>query len=75
MNGRPLKTGETVALKPGDYVTMPLDVGDSYPVWETRNVLWGLSEGGMPMFGQQILSPGTAIDFTVTDKGTKVAGG
>jgi hypothetical protein len=72
VNGVELKPGETAPLMPGDDVRMTIDVGDRYPVWETRRILWSQSPDGKPVFGAQPLTPGAAVDYSVTDTGTKI---
>ena len=70
VNGKVVAPGESVSIKPGDDVKMNVDVGDRYPVWETKDVKWGQTADGTPVFGTTPLKPGTQFDFTADDSST-----
>lgn len=70
-----MKIGDTATLKPGDDVTMRVDVGDQYPIWENRRVLWSQTPDGTPVFGSQPLTAGATMDFNYTESGTEFVPG
>jgi len=72
VNGQELKAGETAAIKPGDSVQMSVDIGDRYPQYELRNVVWSTSYGE-PVLGTTELKPGTVTDFDANAGGTEIA--
>jgi len=72
VNGHQLAAGETLPIKPGDAIQMKMDVGDRYPIWELRNVIWGTGADGTPVLGTSALKPGTTLDFDANAGGTKV---
>jgi hypothetical protein len=71
VNGQALTAGETVPIKPGDSVQMKVDVGDRYPQYEVRQVLWGQGADGTPVLGTSPLKPGSTVDFDANAGGTK----
>jgi hypothetical protein len=70
VNGEPVTAGQTVSIKPGDNVKVNVDVGDRYPIWEMKDVKWGQTADGTPIFGTTPLKPGTQFDFKANDDST-----
>jgi hypothetical protein len=70
VNGKVIAPGESASIKPGDDVKMNVDVGDRYPIWQTKDVKWGQTADGTPVFGTTPLKPGTQFDFTADEKST-----
>jgi uncharacterized protein with FMN-binding domain len=70
VNGEPIAPGQTVSIKPGDDVKMNVDVGDRYAIWETKDVKWGRTADGTPVFGTTPLKPGTQFDFKADGNST-----
>lgn len=56
-------TAQDVPIRPGDSVTVRVDVGDRYPVWETREIKWGTAADGNATLGGQSLRPGDVFDL------------
>jgi hypothetical protein len=73
VNGIELANGQTSAVNPGDRVQMKVDVGDSYTVYQLRDVNYGRNADGTQILGTTKLKPNTAIDFDATVGGTKLA--
>jgi hypothetical protein len=63
VNGHQLVAGETVPIKPGDSVQIKLDIGDRYPEWETRNIIWSKAPDGTPILGTAALKANLIQDF------------
>jgi hypothetical protein len=63
INGTDLAPGETATIKPGDQITMRVDIGDRGPEYEYRTLIWGKAPDGNPMLGTTELKPNTTVDM------------
>ncbi|MBU6453342.1 MAG: hypothetical protein KGS72_16290, partial [Cyanobacteria bacterium REEB67] len=72
VNGRSIEAGQKVEIQPGDKVEVTSDIGDRYPIFETRELLWSRSLDGQPRLATTELTNGSQSDFKFDDQSTRV---
>jgi hypothetical protein len=63
VNGKELKAGESVVVKPGDVVQLKRDVGDGYPDWQTEDLAWKTVADGTQQLGSAVLKANSSADL------------
>jgi hypothetical protein len=74
INGKELGEGQTAAITPADKIAIKADVGDNYPIWETKPLKWGKAPDGTPQLQNTPLKPNTAVDVEGKTKPSTWAG-